>query len=206
MENGLSVADAMALGNGNRDSFLEGNGIVILILFILMFSGGLGGGFGGWGNGVNNAATQGALTRAELQDGFNFEEVKTGLLSNSHTLDSHNVAMLNATSNIQQNLLSGFAGVQSSVCNGVNNINSNIAQQGFNNQQAFCDIKTAIHDEGEETRALITQNTIQNLRDTVANKDRELLTAGLVAAQAVQTNNLENYMNKLVNGCNCAYA
>jgi hypothetical protein len=43
---------------------------------------------------------------------------------------------------------------------------------GFNNTQAqmascCCDIKTAIHSEGEATRALINANTIQDLRDNL---------------------------------------
>lgn len=42
-----------------------------------------------------------------------------------------------------------------------------------------CDLKTAIHAEGEATRGLIQANTIQDLRDKVADKDRELLTSGL---------------------------
>lgn len=182
----------MAMTNNRKDGFLEGNGIIILILFFLMF-GGLG---GGWG--ANNASTQGALTRAEMQDGFNFEEVKTGLLSNSHTLDSHNVALLENVNQIQQNMLGGFCGVNNSICQGVNSLNMNIAQQGFMNQQNFCDLKTTIHDEAEETRALIVQNTIQDLRDTVANKDRELLTQSLLTSQIAQTNNIENFLRNLV--------
>ena len=54
----LTAADIAAMTR--KDGFLEGNGIIILILFFLMF----GGGFGGFGFG--NAAAQGALTRAEL--------------------------------------------------------------------------------------------------------------------------------------------
>lgn len=49
-------------------------------------------------------------------------------------------------------------------------------QLGFQNAQAqlsncCCELKTAIHAEGEATRALITENTIQDLRDrlTLAN-------------------------------------
>lgn len=38
-----------------------------------------------------------------------------------------------------------------------------------------CKVTTAIHEEGEKTRALITCNTMQALRDKLADKDRELL-------------------------------
>jgi hypothetical protein len=61
-------------------------------------------------------------------------------------------------------------------------------------------IQSAIHDEGEQTRALIQANTIQDLRDKVADKDREILSAGITASQLLQTNTLENYFRNLVNG------
>lgn len=46
-------------------------------------------------------------------------------------------------------------------------------QLGFQNlssqmAQSCCDLKTAIHAEGEATRDLITQNTIQDLRDRLS--------------------------------------
>ena len=37
-----------------------------------------------------------------------------------------------------------------------------------------CEITTAIHDEAEATRALITANTMQDLRDKLADRDRQL--------------------------------
>ena len=62
-------------------SFLEGNGIIILILFFIMM---MGGGFGGWGAG-NNAAVQGALTRADVNDAITFQNIGNGIgnLANS---------------------------------------------------------------------------------------------------------------------------
>lgn len=47
------------------------------------------------------------------------------------------------------------------------------AQLGFQNLSSqmascCCDLKTAIHDEGEATRALITNNTIQDLRERLS--------------------------------------
>lgn len=68
MDKSYSLADIGAMMNNRNDGFLEGNGIIILILFFLIF--GFGGGAFGGGFG-NNAAMQGALTRAELYDGLN---------------------------------------------------------------------------------------------------------------------------------------
>lgn len=62
-----------------------------------------------------------------------------------------------------------------------------LAQLGYQNQLCCCNLQSAIHAEGEQTRALITENTIQNLRD------------GLSASQALlnisaQTQNIVNQL------------
>lgn len=96
--------------------------------------------------------------------------------------------------------------IQLEMNNGVNSINSNL--QGLASQMASCccEIKTAVHSEGEQTRALIQNNTIQSLRDEINAKDRELLSTGLVTAQTIQTQNLENFIRGIVGnnyGCGC---
>lgn len=58
------------------------------------------------------------------------------------------------------------------------------------NYKNTCEITNAIHSEGQATRALITENQVQNLRDQLADKDRELLIANLFSAQQAQTQNL----------------
>ena len=70
----MTPADVMAMTrNNDNDGFFGGNGFygIIVLFFIFALFG--GGGFGGWGN---NAAAQGALTRAELADGFNTAEIQ----------------------------------------------------------------------------------------------------------------------------------
>lgn len=164
----LSASDVLAMTRDNG-GFLEGNGIIILLLFLLF----LGGGFGGIGG---NSAMQGAMTRAEMQDGFN----------NQNTVNSLN--------NLEIGINNGFGNIQMGLCNGFNGVQSSISQLGFNMQQCCCDLKTTIHSEGESTRALITSNTIQDLRDQLAAKDRELLATGLVTANNIQTQRLENFI------------
>lgn len=98
--NGLSVADVIALqdtGRYNNGMFGGGNGWWVLFLFFLMAG---GGGWGGWGN---NAATQGALTRAELSDGFtmnNIERqiqgVQNGLCDGFYNMNTTNLQGFNA--------------------------------------------------------------------------------------------------------------
>ena len=53
-----------------------------------------------------------------------------------------------------------------------------------------CKITTAIHGEAEATRALITANQMQNLRDRLAETDRALQSANYQISQITQTNNI----------------
>jgi hypothetical protein len=74
LNEGLSIADAMALAkDGDGGMFGGGNSAWVFFLFFLLAWG--GGGLGGFGN---NAA-QGALTRAEMYDGFNAQDIKEGI-------------------------------------------------------------------------------------------------------------------------------
>lgn len=186
----LTASDVLALTRDGDKGFLEGNGIIILILFFLMFGNGFWNGNGG------NIAAQESLTRAELYEGLNTQDVKNSISGISNQLCSGFADITNAMN-------AGFSGIQAGLCNGFNSVNSGIANLGYQMSQCCCDIKTALHSEGEATRSLIQQNTIQQLRDTLADKDREILATGLVAAQTAQTNNLENFMRSLVNGCSC---
>lgn len=144
-------------------SFLEGNGIIILILFFIMM---MGGGFGAWGNAGNNAAVQGAITRADVTDAITFQNLE------------------NAIGNVNNGLNIGFAGVQNSLCN----LSGTMATQ-------CCDIKATILSDGQLTRQMIQDQTIQDLRDKLADKDQQLLVAQLAASQVAQTSQLENYID-----------
>ena len=136
-------------------SFLEGNGIIILILFFIMM---MGGGFGAWGGGANNAAVQGALTRADVNDAITFQNIGNGIGNLANTVNM------------------GFAGVQ----NSLGNIAGEMAT-------TCCDIKATILADGQLTRQLIQDQTIQALRDKISDKDKEILVA--------QTTQLENYID-----------
>ena len=64
-----------------------------------------------------------------------------------------------------------------------------LRSEGFKNT---CDILNAIHADGEATRALINQNTIQDLRDKLAQSQRETDTANLALQNNAQTQTLIN--------------
>lgn len=58
--------------------------------------------------------------------------------------------------------------------------------------RGFCDVAGAIHAEGEATRALINANTMQELRDKLADRDRDLMTANFQLSQFAQNQYLVN--------------
>lgn len=149
MTDGVSAADVMAMTKG-ADGFLEGNGIIILILFFLIF--GFGG--GAWGNGS-------ALTQSELQ---------TGLYN--QTANADRLAMIQNQFETQKEVLENrYQGAlqsqaiqaqQQACCCETQKELLGLQAENYKNT---CNITNAIHSEGEQTRALITANTIQDLRD-----------------------------------------
>ena len=76
--------------------------------------------------------------------------------------------------------------------NTIGQINRNIDAVRYEDAKNTCDITTAIHAEGEATRALINANTMQELRDKLADKDRELMTANFQLSQQAQNAYLIN--------------
>lgn len=64
--------------------------------------------------------------------------------------------------------------------------NRNIDSVRAENYKNTCEITTAIHNEAEQTRALITQNINQELRDKLADRDRDLQSAQFQLSQQAQ--------------------
>lgn len=181
---------------GNNGNFGGGTWTWVFLLFILLAWGGNGFGFGG-----RNDAYQAGLTRAELCDGFNFNQIENGIRGVQNGLCDGFYAQ-NTT------MLQGFNGIQRDMCQGFSTLNSGITNLGYQMQNCCCDtnrnidavryeatkntcdITTAIHAEGEATRALINANTMQDLRDRLEARDRELMTANFQLSQQAQTANL----------------
>nr|DAI56624.1 MAG TPA: hypothetical protein [Caudoviricetes sp.] len=172
---GLSVADALALQNKDNDGMFGGSSgtwVWVFFLFFLLAWGGGGFGFG------NNAAAQGALTRAELYDGLNYSQLDNAVRGIQNGLCDGFYAQNTA-------MLQGMNGIQNQLCQGFNGVNNNITESRFATQQCCCetnrnidavryenarntcDIVNAIKADGDATRALMTQNTIQELRDNL---------------------------------------
>ncbi len=159
---GLSVADALALQDRGNDGMFGGaNGTWIWVFFLFFLLAWGGGGFG-FGNG---AATQGAITRSDMCQEFNFNNLQRSVLG------------------IQNGLCDGFYAQNTTMLNGFNTVGNQIQENRFTSQQCCCetnrnidslkyenarntcDIISAIKADGDATRAAMTQNTIQELRD-----------------------------------------
>ena len=179
----LSAADVMALTN--NENGWQNNPFIYLVWLAV-----LGGGNGLFGNRGSDAATQGALTRADLNDGFANAQIENGIRAIQSGLCDGFYA--NNTTALQ-----GFAGVSAGVTElGYNmkdcccQLNRSIDALAAENYKNTCAITTAVHAEGEATRALIQQNMVQDLRDRLEARDRDLLTANFQLSQQAQSANL----------------
>lgn len=130
----------------------------LIILFLFAFCGCGNGGFGGFGGGFggNGAALQGALTRADINDGFALNNLQSGINAIQQGICDATYALNNA-------IQSGFNGVQSLICN----LGSQLAQ-------CCCDIRAAIQDvkyEMAQNTCTITNQMSMNTRDVIDNQN-----------------------------------
>lgn len=156
-EMAMSPADIQAVTNGNgRGGMFGGEGIwgFILVFFILAIAG------NSFGLGGNN----GAITRTDLADSFNFNSVDNELRQIGNGIAQSNFA----TSNEIRNL----ATAQAECCC---NLRTGILENRYAAERNTCDVVNAIHSDGEATRALINANTMQELRDRLEQAEREKL-------------------------------
>jgi len=188
MTDNLSAADVMALSGNDGMNGIWNNPFIYFVWMAL---------FGGFGGGLfgNNAAAQGALTRAELYDGLGRQDILSNLDSIQMELSSFERDAANKWGDIRYDNLQNIYGLQSAMTGGFYTVNDSLKDNLFAQQSCCCEtnrnidsvkaeaykntceITTAIHNEAETTRALITSNTIQALRDKLEDKDRALLAA-----------------------------
>ena len=142
-DNGFTMPVA-PMYSGNNGGFWGGDGIasIIWIVVILAIFGGWGnGGFfgGGWGgNGMQNA-----LTRGELCQDMNFQDLESGVRG------------------IQQSLSDGFALQNVNFTDRLDNLSTQVAT-------GFDAVNLAIVNDGYQTRNAAQQNMITNMQNTFA--------------------------------------
>ena len=183
MNEGLSAGDILALTKNNENGMWDNPFIYLVWLAVL------GGGNGLFGN-RGDAAVQGAITRSDLFEGFNNQDVNGQLRG------------------ITNGICDGFYAVNSGMKDGFYGIQGALAENRFASQQCCCEtnrnidavryegaqntcaITNAIHAEGEATRALINANVMQELRDKLEARDRDILVRDFQLSQLAQTSSL----------------
>lgn len=189
---GTGVVPVMNMNRGYDNDWGNGCGMWfmwIIVIFALM---------GGWGNGFGNRGLNEALTRSDLQAGFDNQSVQRGIAGIQNSLCdgfyAQNTTMLNGFNGVQRDLMANgyqlgnqiaenrFA-AQDCCCTTNRNIDSVRAE----NYKNTCEIVNAINADGEKTRAVMVANTVQELRDKLADRDRELQTANFQLSQQAQS-------------------
>lgn len=174
MNEGLSAGDILALTKNNENGMWDNPFIYLVWLAVL------GGGNGLFGN-RNDAAVQGALTRSDLFEGFNNQDVNGQLRGITNGIADGFYATRQGITDL------GYA--MKDCCCG---INRNIDAVRYEGAQNTCAITNAIHAEGEATRALINANTMQDLRDKLEARDRDVMIRDFQLSQLAQTSSLVN--------------
>lgn len=177
MTEGLTASDVLALTRDNENEMWN-NPFIYLVWLAVLGNGGL---FG------NRGDVQGALTRSDLFDGFNNNDVNGQLRGITNGICDGFYA-------INSGMKDGFYGVQGALAenrfaqqNCCCETNRNIDAVRYENAQNTCAITNAIHAEGEATRALINANTMQDLRDKLEARDRDVMVRDFQLSQLSQS-------------------
>lgn len=205
---GNGIQPVMPVSGGYGDGFGCGGGMWfmwLVVIFALMGGGGFG--FGNRGNG---------LTQAEMQAGFNHQDEMSQIRGLTYGIADSTFALnnsiLNGQAELGRNIMQGNYGLEKTMMQngwGISQqlnenrfaqqnccceTNRNIDSVKAENYQNTCKITTAIHEEAEKTRGLITANTMQELRDRLADRDRDLQTARFNLSQTIQSAAIVNQL------------
>ena len=172
MNEGLSAGDILALTKNNENGMWDNPFIYLVWLAVL------GGGNGLFGN-RGDAAVQGAITRSDLFEGFNNQDVNGQLRGIANGIADGFYAT-------RQGITELGYGMKDCCCG----INRSIDAVRYEGAQNTCAITNAIHAEGEATRALINANAMQELRDKLEARDRDVMVRDFQLSQLSQTASL----------------
>lgn len=182
MNEGLTASDVLALTRNNNENEMWNNPFIYLVWLAVLGGGGL------FGN--RNGELQGAITRSDLFEGFNNQDINGQLRGITNGLCDGFYAL-------NSGIKDGFYGTQAALAenrfaaqNCCCETNRNIDAVRYEGAQNTCAITNAIHAEGEATRALINSNVMQELRDKLEARDRDVLVRDFQLSQLAQTSSL----------------
>ena len=154
---GLTAGDLALLKD--NDGFMDGNGMWVFFLFFLLAWG---------GNGFfNNRGNESVATSADVQRGFDTNTIISKLDGIANGICDSTYALNNSITSNANSISMGINNLAHEVESCCCTTNRNIDSVRYENAKNTCDIVNAIHADGEATRSLITQNTMQELRDNL---------------------------------------
>ena len=178
MNEGLTASEVLALTRDNENDMWN-NPFIYLVWLAVLGGGGL---FGG-----RTAELQNAVTRSDLFEGFNNQDVNGQLRGITNGICdgfyATNAGMKDGFYGIQGALAENRFAQQNCCCE----TNRNIDAVRYEGAQNTCAITNAIHAEGEATRALINANTMQDLRDKLEARDRDVMIRDFQLSQLSQS-------------------
>ncbi len=148
-----------ALGQDNNSNCNDGfggggiAGIIWIIVIAALFGGGFGwgGGFGGFGGG---AGLQGMATRADINAGFQFQDLQNGVRG------------------IQQGLCDGFYAVNTGTLNGFHAVDQAISNLGYQQKDCCCETQRLIERGFCDTNYNLATNASNIVQAGHADTDR----------------------------------
>lgn len=152
----MPVTPAYGNGGGFGDGF--GNGWWIILLFLFA-----GGGFG-WGNGFGGGGNAAGFVNADVQRGFDQSAMMAGISGIQTTLASGFSDMQNTINATQMADMNRSFDAQTSVLQGFNNLQGQLAQCCCDNRLATVQTQTVVQTEGAATRNAI-QTGVQMILD-----------------------------------------
>lgn len=202
MENAYpSLSDIAAVTDGRRydNDGIGGGGSFMLIIVLFLFFLLMGGGNGGWGG------QSGALTRAEMQQGFDTQEITRKLDGITNGLSDGFYAQ-NTT------MLNGFAGVTAAVqqarfdsqqcCCETNRNVDNVRYEAAKNT---CDIIQAGHEDTQKILDAISCNRMADMQNQINQLQLQAALCGVVRYPNATTYTAGGnpFFGGYSNGCGC---
>ena len=212
-ETQMSNAELLALLNSQDDEGMGWNNPFFYLIFIWLFAmfGGNGFGFGGFGGGYGSQQISNEFLYSNLNAGQ--EAIRAGQLATQNGIASLGFDLTNQINGMGQTLGQGLCSTTYELSSKIDasrydqalsaqelsrqisdcccSTNRNIDALANQMSMDTCAIREAIFRDGEQTRALINANTMQELRD-------KLSAAEMALSNSAQTNAIEQAIDAKV--------
>ena len=184
---GLTAADVAAVTRNDNDDMWGGNSWIWIIFLAFLFPmfGGMWGNRGGVETGVQDNFISDEFVKRDI---FNTNQnvSNTACQTQRDVLENRYANQL-GMQNLGTQVQVGNCATQKEVLQ--NRYDASLMSQNVQAQlaQCCCDIKESILADGNATRQMLQDNTIQALRDKLADRDRDIQSAYSQISQAAQT-------------------